>query len=185
MAAMEAVTNFFSVYIDHFLQPLVQNLPAYIRDSIHLLDILQNYNQEPTYLWLSLDVCSLYTSIPYDIRLEAVQHFLLQNPLINPRQAQFILEFTQFCLAHNYFQFENQYYLQIQCTAMGAHFAPSYANITMGLWEQRAIWHNNPNTIYFGRYIDDIIWDGTQSQADDFVAYCNTNNLGVVAYISL
>lgn len=54
----------------------------------------------------------------------------------------------------------------------------------MGHWENLFIWNNNPfakHIVFFGRYIDDIvvIWDGSPSQIDDFVAHCNTNDLGL------
>lgn len=67
---------------------------------------------------------------------------------------------------------------------MGANFAPSYTNLTMGQWENQFIWNNNPfaqHVIFFGRYIDDIviIWGGSLSQVDDFVAHCNANDLGL------
>lgn len=100
-AIMESITNYFSIYVDHFLQPLAQILPAYICDGIHLLDILKTYHWEPTYFWVCLDVQSLYTSIPHDIGLEAAQNFLSQGHLINLRQAQFILESMHFYLTHN------------------------------------------------------------------------------------
>lgn len=75
-------------------------------------------------------------------------------------QAYFIVDSTHFCLTHNYFSFDNNFYLQTQGTAMGVNFAPSYANLTMGLWEHLSIWNNNPFSkyiVYIGRYIDDII----------------------------
>lgn len=59
-----AMDSGFSIYIDQFLQPLAQNLPSYIRDGPHLLDMLKPYTWEQNYWWLSLDVSSLYTSIP-------------------------------------------------------------------------------------------------------------------------
>lgn len=56
-------------------------------------------------------------------------------------------------------------YLQMNGTAMGANYAPSYANLTMGYWEQLYITWNNPfaaHVVYYGRYVDNIviIWDG-------------------------
>lgn len=65
VAAMESVTSYFLIYLDHFLQPIVRNLPSYIKDCIYLSDMLQHYSWEPTYRWLSLDVVSLYNSIPH------------------------------------------------------------------------------------------------------------------------
>lgn len=154
---MKSVTRFFSIYINHFLQPLAQNVPTYIRDGTHLLDTLKAYTWETTYQWVSLDVNSLYTSILHNVGLRSVQNFLLQDPLINPKQANFIVDSTKFCLTHNYFSFDNKFYLQTQGTAMGANFAPIYANLTMGFLEHLFIWNDNPfskHIVFIGRYID-------------------------------
>lgn len=44
-------------------------------------------------------------------------------------------------------------------TAMGASFAPGYANLTMGYWEEKHTWSNNPfsvHIVFYGQYMDDI-----------------------------
>lgn len=180
VAAMDSITSPISQYIDQFLQPLAQKLPSYIRDGVHLLEQLAHYTWEPTYMWASLHVNLLYTSIPHPIGLRATASFLSTDPLLNPRQAEFILEVTEFCLMHNYFKFDGEFYLQVMGTAMGANFAPSYANLTMGLWEANYIWFNNPyisHIIFYGGYIDDIIviWDGQESLFLEFLQHCNNN----------
>lgn len=184
VAAMDSVTTGFSQYIDQFLQPIVQQLPSYIRDGTHLLELLTPYKWESSYIWLSLDVTSLYTSIPHQFGLLALEFYLAQDPFMNPRQAAFILEATNFCLTHNYFNFDGEFYLQIQGTAMGANFAPSYANLAMGYWEEHYISHNNPYSsyiVFFGRYIDDliVIWDGPIDSITSFVDHCNHNPYGL------
>lgn len=63
----------------------------------------------------------------------ALEQFLAMDPLINPHQATFIVEATKFCLTHNYFTFDGEYYLQQQGTAMGANFAPSICKPDHGL----------------------------------------------------
>lgn len=183
VAAMDSITTGLSLYIDHFLQPIVHHLQSYIRDGTHLLELLSAYKWEPTYVWLSLDVNSLYTSIPHAFGLMALEYFFAKDPLINPRQASFILEATSYCLTHNYFQFDGDFYVQIQGTAMGANFAPSYANLAMGYWENLHILHNNKpyacNIVFFGRYIDDIIIrDGPVNVINNFVNYCNDKQYG-------
>lgn len=165
VAAMDSVSTGLSQYIDLYLQPIVQQLQSFIRDGPHLLELLAPYRWESTYTWLSLDVTSLYTSIPHQFGLQALEFFLAQNSMLNSRQATFILEATDFCLRHNYFDFNGDFFLQLQGTAMGANFAPSYANLAMGYWEKNYIWYNNSflaNIVFFGRYIDNIIviWDG-------------------------
>lgn len=62
---------------------------------------------------------------------------------------------------------------------MGVDFAPVYANLTMGYWEEGHIWANNPfaeHLVFYGRYIDNIllIWDGSPDVFYPFVAHCNT-----------
>lgn len=45
---------------------------------------------------------------------------------------------------------------------MGATFAPNYACLFLGLWEEKLIWGpsniHRDNIIWYGRYIDDLIF---------------------------
>ncbi|XP_018422194.1 PREDICTED: protocadherin gamma-B1-like [Nanorana parkeri] len=177
ISSIESLTSGLSRYVDSFLQPIVTTLPSYLRDSGHLIEALRPYSWEPSYHWVSLDICSRYTSIPHEVGLQALQPYLSQQTDVHYKQAQFILNSTKFTLEHNYFTFLDNFYLQIQGTAMGANYAPSYANLTMGLWEEFHIWH----LIFFGRYINYIliIWDGPPDTIQDFVAHCNTNPSGL------
>lgn len=126
----------------------------------------------------------MYTSIPHIFGLKALRYFLFQDQVMNDRQATFIVDCAEFCLEHNYFTFDDQFYVQVQGTAMGANFAPSYANLAMGLWEHEFIWDNNPysrHLVFYGRYIDDIIiiWSGSPQDTLDFIQHCNSNPHGL------
>lgn len=106
------------------------------------------------------------------------------NPLINSHQADFIVQATKFCLTHNNFTFDGEYYKQQQGTAMGANIAPLYVNLAMDFWEINHIHKNNQfaaNIVFFGRYIDDlnIIWDVAPALITSFVQYCNNNTNGL------
>lgn len=75
--------------------------------------------------------------------------------------------------------FDNEYYLQSQGTSMGSPFAPNYANLFMGLWEDRYIFNNNPfvkNILFFKRYIDDILmgFTGSENELKVFSDYINS-----------
>lgn len=135
VAFMDSITTSYSLYIDHLHQPLTQALPSFIWDGTHLIELLCPCTWESSYLWVSLNICSLYTSITHNVGLQAVAHFLDTNPTLNTQQIDFILLATKFCLERNYFLFDGDFYLQKQGTAMGTNFSPSYANLTMGLWK--------------------------------------------------
>lgn len=88
----------------------------------------------------------------------------------------------EYCLTHNSFETNVEFYIQTHGTAMGAHFAPSYVNLTMGYWEHLHIWQNNPyasHLVFYAHYIDDvvIIWDGPDTLIPGFLEHCNTNTM--------
>ena len=79
-------------------------------------------------------------------------------------------------LTLNNFVFNSQNYLQIKGCAMGTKCAPSYANIFMGMLEERYIYPLIKKISYFYlRYIDDIflIWTGTTDQLMKFKQQIN------------
>ncbi|KAJ1207704.1 hypothetical protein NDU88_003094, partial [Pleurodeles waltl] len=65
-------------------------------------------------------------------------------------------------------------------TAMGTCFAPSYANLFMGWWEEQVaeeITQLDTNVVLWCCFIDDIfvIWRGDEEAAMQFVRDLNTN----------
>lgn len=77
------------------------------------------------------------------------------------------------------FSFLGDYYRRVKGTALGARFAPSYANLFMGFWELNYIWANNlfgMTLVLYGRCINDIIiWNGTDIKLPHFLAHCASN----------
>ena len=86
-----------------------------------------------------------------------------------------LAELTEIVLKNNVFEFNNDYYLQIQGTAMGTKMAPAYANLFMGKLEEKLKELGKPNIILWKQFIDDIfiIWSGSESE---FTTYMTTIN---------
>ena len=82
---------------------------------------------------VTFDVISLYTSIPHEFGLEAIDYFL--EDLHLRFRKKFVLESANFILKNNTLTFDSEFYLQIKGKAMGTIFAPTYANLTMGYHE--------------------------------------------------
>ena len=78
-------------------------------------------------------------------------------------------------LKNNVFEFNDNYYLQIQGTAMGTKMAPAYANLFMGKLEQELKTLGKPHILIWKRFIDDIfiIWTGSKTE---FTTYMNKLN---------
>ena len=158
----------------HFLttlsnHALVPTTPSYIKDSSHIIALLEQTHVPPNTLLVTIDVTSLYANIPQDegtdaclkaIGLAAASH---TSPSV-------LLELFNIVLKRNIFSFDNSMYQQIQGMAMGTTMAPSYANLFMDRLERAFLAQEPILPLVWKRYIDDIlcIWTGSRSQLDVF-----------------
>ncbi|KAJ1127339.1 hypothetical protein NDU88_005742 [Pleurodeles waltl] len=180
-------TEHISEYIDSFLQPLVHNLPSYIQDTRDLLCQLEDIDWSEDFMFVCLDVSSLYTSIPLERGLEMLQLTLSTRDATLYDHRRMLLDLTRLVLENNVFLHDGRWYRQCQGVAMGAKFSPSYANLYMGQFEKKHLWSNCPlnlteHILYWGRYIDDIlaIWTGNVSDLNILIEHLNTNDFNLV-----
>ncbi|XP_070208302.1 uncharacterized protein [Littorina saxatilis] len=159
-------TEKMSKLVDHWLQPLVRELPSYVKDTTHFLQLVENwktsYGPLPIdALIVTVDVVGLYTNIPHqDVgtsvadTLSTGQHLVPEAPPKN-----LLLKIIDHVLHNNVFQFDGQIFKQIFGTAMGTPMAPTIANIFMAMWK---------------RYIDDItIWLHGKEELVKFIEWLN------------
>ncbi|KAM9305503.1 uncharacterized protein PAF06_014064 [Gastrophryne carolinensis] len=116
ISGMGALIENASRYVDQHLQPLVMSLPSYVRDTGHIIRVLDDIWVSPEAFLVTLDVEALYISIPHNMGLRAVESFLNGLCLEKHDHNLFLLRLLNFVLAHNLFLFKNQLYHQIQGT---------------------------------------------------------------------
>uniref|UniRef100_A0A8C5PB27 Reverse transcriptase domain-containing protein n=1 Tax=Leptobrachium leishanense TaxID=445787 RepID=A0A8C5PB27_9ANUR len=184
VSGIDSISCRVSEHIDHLLQPLVQTTPAYLKDTISVLKLLKEIKWEPNFIFATCDVNSLYTIIPHEAGCKATEFFLLESKVFKLDQIQYIIEGINLILKNNYFWYGGDFYLQINGTAMGTRFAPSYANLFMAHWESSVVWTGHdwgPNLVLYRRYIDDvlIIWQGERQELESFISHLNNNELGI------
>ena len=110
----------------------MQTLPSYIKDSKHIIFLLSKLKLPSNITLVTIDVSSLYTTIPQDEGTEACLKLISENRTLKsniPIEALHIL--FNIVLKGNIFKFHNQIYNQLTGTAMGTKMAPSYANCFM------------------------------------------------------
>ena len=123
-------------------------------------------------IFVNMDVQSLYTNIPNKEGIEAAE-ITIKRTNIGTR---IISTFLRLVLTLNNFIFNSQNYLQINVCAMGKKCAPSYANIFMGMFEERYIYLLIKKiSNFYLRFIDNIflIWTGTTDQLMTFKQQIN------------
>ena len=129
-------TRKLSQLIDILLKPFLKHIKSFIRDSLDFLSKCPRDVHEDTEI-VTFEVISLYTSIPHEFGLEAIDCFLTkyQEDLPARFRKEFALESANFILKNNMLTFVFEFYLQIKETAMGTIFASTYGNLTMGYHE--------------------------------------------------
>ena len=95
--------EFLSIYIEHVLFELSESMPSRIKDSNHLLDIIDKINSMflPTNAILfSFDIVNMFPNIDKKSGLDAVKSVLLKMSTNTP-PFEFILEGLELCLTSN------------------------------------------------------------------------------------
>ena len=176
MSSCGSVTENISEFVDYCLQGQVKELTSYIRDSTDFIQKIKAIKCSAETLLVSLDIVSLYTNIPHEEGIKAVEKAAMvmgNKSLVRPKV---LAKLTEIVLCNNTLQFAGENYLQIQGTAMGTKMAPAYANIFMGELEREWLAHDKGNMIQsWYRFIDDIfvLWKGSEQDLEEFVHTCN------------
>ena len=153
-----APTSHLSAFIDEILKPIVPGLRSYCRDTYDFIDKLPRNNIiDNNTLLVSFDVVSLYTSIPHELGLQAIYFWLQksQSILCTRFTSDFILSSIELILKNNFFQFQDEVYLQKSGTAMGTKMAPTYAILVMGFLEENM--YTRLQDIYSTQIVQEII----------------------------
>ncbi|XP_040178228.1 uncharacterized protein LOC120910536 [Rana temporaria] len=180
---IESLTARMGEYLDGFIQPAVQQTNAYLKDTKHVLQLLEDTPvlKGRTFI-ATADVSSLYTIVQHHQAISATKWLLREFTTLICKQRKFLIKCIDFCLKHNYFWHDQTYYRQITGFAMGAKFAPSVANAFMAQWEEGSIYADIPMELtLYKRYIDDIliVWNGTQPALEKFLSKLNQNDKNI------
>ena len=71
VSSVNSVTENISSFVDGWLNPLVQKLPSYIKDSMEFIKLITTTQVPKDSILVSIDVSSLYTNIPHKDGIEA------------------------------------------------------------------------------------------------------------------
>jgi peptide-methionine (R)-S-oxide reductase len=178
VSACGSPTEGLSEIVDHFLQPFMTAIPSYIKDTNDFLHKVRSLGSLPSGTILAtIDVVSLYPSIPHTNGLTALRSFLLQRGL--PEKAvQGISILAETVLTKNVFEFNSEFFLQKSGTAIGTKMAPAYANVFMCEFERDLLSRSVYRPYAWFRFIDDIflVWTEGEERLKEFLTFMNSLN---------
>ena len=170
-------------FIEVVCAPLAEKIPTLIKNTDHLLNIIDSINNQGVpdeAILVSFDIVNMYPSIDNQFGLKAVQKALNGRELQKP-PTDCIIEGLKLCLYNNNSVFANENLLQTNGTATGAPNSCSYADIAISTIDEevlKIISSKYTEMMYFGRYRDDCLslWIGSIDALNDFHDFLNSLN---------
>ena len=155
VSSINCHTANISKYVDYHLQPIVKQIPSYVKDTDNFINKINAVKSVPKNSYLvTMDVRSLYTNTPNAEGKSAIKR-AFDNYTKKTTTTKVITTSLTLILTLNNFVFDCIHYLQIKGCAMGTICAPAYANIFMANFELKYIYpYIRDKTKMFLRFID-------------------------------
>ena len=127
-------TEYPGKFVEHHLKNVANSHESWLQDTPHFLREIEELNQSGKVkdddILVTVDVCSLYTNLDMTEGLGACRE-ALEDRNDKKVHTDFIIKLLEIILKYNIFEFNEEMFIQMIGTAMGAVPAVSYANITM------------------------------------------------------
>ena len=165
--------------ICHLLTPHLENVKYLVINSQQVIQTIESldFSLHPNITLVSLDVESLYLSIPQAIRIEMV---LQRVTPTTPPQATYkpaknlARDLLKIIIRDN--RFHDDYFNQVKGVAMGTRCAPPFANLFLGSLEEKALatWTGSHPLLWL-RFLDDVLmlWNGDDIELSNFLHHLN------------
>ena len=112
------LTENISAFFDKIFQPFLQNIPSYIQDTTQFPNCISKIKSAlHDALIVSMDVKTLYSSIPHSDGIKGCETFMIENGSPSMEISD-ITNIIDFIFTHNYFEFNDKSYIQTHGTAM-------------------------------------------------------------------
>lgn len=111
ISGIGSLTEKISSFIDSFLRPHVTTLPSFVKDSMDMIRALKEIRLPTEHtMFATFDVESLYTNIPHDGGIEAVDFFLRDKHSNMTPSVECVKTLTEIVLTKNFFMFKNYFF---------------------------------------------------------------------------
>ena len=182
ISSINCHTANISKYVDYYLQPIVKQIPSYVKGTKDFINKINAVKSVPKNSYLvTMGLRSLYTNIPNTEGISVVKR-AFYNYSKKTTSTKVITTFLALILTLNNFVFNCIHYLQIKVCAMGTICSPAYANISMLNFKLKYIYPYIKNKAkMFLRFTDNLfmIWTGSEQELLDFMSDLNKKHSSI------
>lgn len=146
-----------SKYLSNTITNIIGKNDHYIKNSFEFKNFINDIYIPEDHILISLDVVSMYTNIPTNLAKLAIEKNWNNLKNYTTLTKEEFLKATEITLNSTYFQYNNEFYQQIQGCAMGSPISSNIAQLVMEELEENIIQQLDFKPIFFKRYVDDCI----------------------------
>ena len=125
--SIECHTSEISRCVDYSLQPVVKQIPSYIKDTNHFINKLNNFSVPVNSVLVNMDIRSLYTSMPHNEGIAATKK-RYYSYIHKTIPTKIIITFLALTLTLYNFVFDSRFYPQIKAV-LWIQFIPQHMQI--------------------------------------------------------
>ena len=177
VACSGSITYASAKFIADIISPLVGQSEHHIKNSKDLVTKLEDFTLSEDEELVSYDVTALFTCTPVNETINIIEE-RLHNDVTLPERTDLsvdqIVELLRFLLTTTYFQYDGEFYNQLEGAAMGSPVSPLTANIFMEDFECKTLssYPNPPR--FWGRYVDDTMVIIQRCEIENFTNHINS-----------
>ena len=148
------------------------NSNSFVASSAELVNFSKTITIPENYELVSFDVVSLFTNIPIGLAL-SVEKRLDEVDVSDhtPLPKDKLLSLLRLCLSSTTFCYNGTVYQQIFGTAMVSPVSVVVANVVMKHIEDLALRSSPVSTVFWKRYVDDVLSAVPAHQVDEMLAH--------------
>ena len=168
-----------SKYLATLLQPLTRKISSNIINTADFCKFLEDVSVCEDEILVSFDVKALYTSIPVNDALRAIQIRIKKDDSWSertPLKTSQALKLLEFCLRSSTFKFRNRYYELTDGVEMGSPVSAPVANLYMEAFEEHALSLAPARPKVWKRFVDDVFGITKRSNVQPLLAHLNNQH---------
>ena len=163
-----------SKFLSEMLKPLTKS-EYNIESTNDFIKEIRKLKIQTGYKMVSLDVVSLFTSVPLDFTINLILEKVFEEKQINTKLERVQLKtLLELCTKGMHFSFNNNIYKQINGVAMGSPLGPVLANIFMVNLEETLVPTLAEKMNLWYRYVDDTYTFIKEGEVDNIERILNS-----------
>ena len=160
-----------SIFVKTVLYGIVSELPSGIKDTNHMLDIIDDLNSSSLYpesVLVSFDIINMFPSIDNKMGINSVIKFLDERSCKDP-PTQCVIDALELCLNYIISVFNNTNHIQTDVTAQVSCL---YSDIAMAGHDSKTLMYDFPPKVW-KRFRNDVFFVWAHDKLPSFLHYLN------------